>query len=355
MAKETLGYIRMVWVCPNCQNKNPGNFRFCRGCGAAQPNDVQFQQDAGAQLLTDTKEIEQAAAGADIHCGYCGARNPATNKECAACGADLATGMRREAGTVVAAYAPTAVPQVPCPNCGTLNPADALQCKGCGASLRVASASATPAAPARKFPWLVAVIIALALCGVIALVMMLSRTSDVSAAVAGRSWERVVSIIALQPVERSDWRAEIPAGAPVGSCEERLYTTADQPQGDNSIKVCGTPYSKDLGNGYAEVVQDCQYEVYQDYCSYTVEEWRQVDQIVEQGTDGRPSWPVVALQQGQQEGEREEVYTIQFQTQDGVKTYRTTDETLFTSAAPGTSWDLTLNAFGDIVDIQPAQ
>ena len=355
MAKETLGYIRMVWVCPNCQNKNPGNFRFCRGCGAAQPTDVQFQQDAGAQLLSDPKEIQQAAAGADIHCGYCGARNPATNKECAACGADLASGTRREMGTVVGAFAPAAVPQVACPNCGTLNPADAMQCKGCGASLGVSAAPAAPAAPARKFPWLVAVIIALGLCGVIALIMLLSRTSDVSSSVSGRSWERVVSIVALQPVERSDWRSDIPAGVDLGSCEQRLFTVAEEPQGDNSVKVCGTPYSKDLGNGYAEVVQDCKFEVYADYCSYTVDEWRQVDQVVEQGTKGRPSWPVITLKEGQQEGDREEVYTIQFQTEDGLKTYRTTNENLYNSAVPGTDWNLTINAFGEIVDIQPAQ
>jgi ribosomal protein L40E len=357
MAKETLGYIRMVWVCPNCQNKNPGNFRFCRGCGAPQPADVKFEQDANAQLLTDPKEIELAAAGADIHCGYCGARNPAANKQCSACGADLASGNRRETGTVVGAFAATTtVPEASCPNCGTPNPADAMQCKACGAALRVhaPAAAAAPAGP-RKFPWLVAVLIGGALCAIIGLVMLLSRTSDVQAAVANRTWERVVSIQALQPVQRQDWRAEIPAGVEPRSCEQRLYTTADQPQGETSVKVCGTPYSVDQGNGFAEVVQDCQYEIYQDYCSYTVEEWQQVDQIVSQGSEQRPSWPVVSLAQGQREGEREEVYTILFQTADGTKSFRTTDARIFETAVPGSNWTLVINSFGDIVDIQPAQ
>lgn len=356
MARESLGYIRMVWVCPNCENKNPGNFRFCRGCGAPQPPNVQFQQDANAKLLTDAKEIEQAAAGADIHCGYCGARNTALAKECSSCGADIATGTRRETGTVVGAYAPAAAAvEAPCPNCGTLNPADAFQCKACGATLRVQPSAAPAAAAPRKFPWLVAVLVAAGLCAVIALVMFLSRTSDVEAAVVDRSWQRVISIQALQPVDRQDWRDEIPAGVELKSCQERLYTTADQPQGDNSVKVCGTPYSRDLGNGYAEVVQDCQWEIYADYCTYTENEWRQIDQIVEQGSDGRPSWPVVSLAEGQREGEREEVYTIEFQTSDGIKTYRTTNPQVFENAAPGTSWSLVLNAFGDIVDIEPAQ
>lgn len=357
MPRESLGFVRMVWVCPNCQNKNPGNFRFCRGCGAPQPADIQFQQDAGAQMLTDPKEIAQAAAGADIHCGFCGARNSATNTECSSCGADLATGTRRESGTVLGAYAAAAVPQVPCPNCGTPNPADAMQCKSCGASLRVAAPAAPAAqAPARKFPaWLVAVIIAAVLCVVVGGIMLLSRTSDVQASVADRSWQRIVSIQALQSVQRSNWRPQLPAGVQPQSCEQRLYTTADQPQGDNSVKVCGAPYTVDKGNGYAEVVQDCKYEIYEDYCSYTVQEWRQVDQLVEQGSDQRPSWPVVSLAQGQREGEREEVYTIVFQTQDGEKTFRTRDEQLYLSATNGTQWSLVINAFGEIVDIQPAQ
>jgi len=354
MARESLGYIRMVWVCPNCQNKNPGNFRFCRGCGAPQPANVQFQQDASAKILTDAKEIEQAAAGADIHCGYCGARNSALNKECTSCGADIATGTRRETGTVVGAYAPAAAAEAPCPNCGVMNPADAFECKGCGATLRVQTSAAPATAAPRKFPWLVAVLIAAGLCAVIALVMFLSRTSDVEAAVVDRSWQRVVSVQALQPVDRQDWRDEIPAGVELKNCQERLYTVADQPQGDNSVKVCGTPYTKDLGNGYAEVVQDCQWEIYEDYCTYTENEWRQVDRIVEQGNDGRPSWPVISLAEGQREGEREEVYTIQFDTADGLKTYRTTNPEVFENAAPGTTWSLVLNAFGDIVDIEPA-
>ena len=30
MPRESIGFVRMVWYCPNCQSKNPGNFRFCR-------------------------------------------------------------------------------------------------------------------------------------------------------------------------------------------------------------------------------------------------------------------------------------------------------------------------------------
>ena len=75
MPRESLGFVRMVWYCPNCQSKNPGNFRFCRGCGAAQPPEVEFKKDDQDVLITDVSEIEQAKLGADVHCGYCGARN----------------------------------------------------------------------------------------------------------------------------------------------------------------------------------------------------------------------------------------------------------------------------------------
>ncbi len=39
-----------------------------------------------------------ASAGADIHCGFCGTRNPATATICSQCGADLKEGKARQAG-----------------------------------------------------------------------------------------------------------------------------------------------------------------------------------------------------------------------------------------------------------------
>lgn len=357
MPRETLGYVRMVWICPNCQNKNPGNFRFCRGCGASQPADVRFVQETGQGLVQDANEIEQAAQGPDVHCGYCGARNPATAKECQSCGADMATGTKRESGTVVGVFQPGAAAEVPCPNCGTLNLDTDLTCKGCGAALTAKPvqppAAQAPASPAHKInPWVIAGILVVLLAACIAATMMLTRTSGTTGTVDRLQWERSIAILALQPVERQDWKNEIPSGAEVGTCEQRIYGESEQPEA-NAEKVCGTPYSVDKGNGYAEVVQDCKYEIYRDYCSYTVQDWAVVDTAVERGFDNVPAWPQVNLAEGQRQGNQRETFAIVFSTGDGEKTYQTSDESLFAAARPGTKWTLQVNSFGSIVSIEP--
>jgi hypothetical protein len=59
-------------------DRNPGLKKTCQSCGSPQPTDVAFQSKADEQLITDAQKLEQAKKGPDIHCGFCGARNPAT-------------------------------------------------------------------------------------------------------------------------------------------------------------------------------------------------------------------------------------------------------------------------------------
>lgn len=352
MPRESLGFVRMVWYCPNCQSKNPGNFRFCRGCGAAMPVDIQFQKDDKDELITDAKEIERAKLGADIHCGYCGARNPADAKNCVACSADMATGKRREQGTVTGALQTAPVADVACPNCATPNPANSLTCKACGAPLQGKTAPKAPAAKSmpRWLPFLLAGL----LIACLLLVFMLTRTTGAGGTVSQINWERSIDVLALAPVERQDWKPEIPADAELGSCEERLYRTSDQPEA-RSQKVCGTPYTVDKGNGYSEVVQDCQYEVYEDYCSYTVMDWTVVSTHVASGVDNNPVWPQESITSEQKYGDQHENYQITFETDDGEKIFTTSNEELFIAARPGTRWNLEINTFGSIVNISPAE
>jgi predicted nucleic acid-binding Zn ribbon protein len=104
MARKELGHIELQWTCPNCGGINPGPDKVCNTCGAPQPEDVQFEQPERQELITD-KEVEtKAEAGADIHCPFCGTRNPAGAKICSQCGGDLVEGRKRETGHVVGAY-----------------------------------------------------------------------------------------------------------------------------------------------------------------------------------------------------------------------------------------------------------
>ena len=132
--KESKGFIELEWVCPNCESRNKGSKKTCENCGAPQPENVQFQRAADEKIITDEKTAQAAKAGADIHCGFCGTRNPATATTCSQCGGDLKEGKARQAGQILQA-APTPPKVVTCTNCGTENPGSERTCKQCGSPL----------------------------------------------------------------------------------------------------------------------------------------------------------------------------------------------------------------------------
>src|SRR5258707_1924805 len=105
MSKKTLGYMELEWTCPNCGNKNPGMVKTCKACGSPQPENVQFGVAEQAELLKDAQKIAQSQKGADIHCPFCGTRNPADARSCSQCGGDLTGGAQRVSGTVIGAGA----------------------------------------------------------------------------------------------------------------------------------------------------------------------------------------------------------------------------------------------------------
>ncbi len=355
MAKKTVGYVRLQWTCPNCGAKNPGPNKTCAGCGAPQPENVAFEQAAQEKLVQDQAEIQQAKAGPDIHCAYCGARNPAGTKICSQCGADLTEGKARKAGDVLGAFQDKKAPDVACPSCGTLNPASALKCAKCGAPMgRPVKASPQIAQASRGCSPIVYVIGAVAIGLIALLVFLLTRTNDVVATVTQASWQRSIAVEALVPVTHEGWLSDIPAGADVGTCSQKIHHTQDQPA-PGAVEVCGTPYTQDTGSGYGEVVQDCEYQVYADWCAYSAQEWQVVDSLLLTGDTMAPTWPAVQLQPGQREGPREEQFSVTFDA-DG-KTYGYSPSSLgsYQQYQPGSRWILQVNKLGAINDIQPAR
>ena len=115
--RESKGFVELEWVCPNCDGRNKGSKKTCENCGAPQPDNVKFQRAADEKIIADEKAVNAAKAGADIHCGFCGTRNPANATTCSQCGADLKEGKAREAGQLLQA-APSAPKVVKCTNCG---------------------------------------------------------------------------------------------------------------------------------------------------------------------------------------------------------------------------------------------
>jgi hypothetical protein len=177
---------------------------------------------------------------------------------------------------------------------------------------------------------------------------------QVSGRVSDTAWKRVILVQALLPVQRQDWRSNIPGDVDLGNCQERLYETLDEPA-PGSVEVCGTPYIEDTGTGVGEVVQDCQYEVYEEYCDYTALGWQAIAPIVLAGEGLDPVWPGQRLNDQQREAGREEEYVVTFQTEAGPVDFTVSSLQQFQQFTQGSQWTLELDGRGRVVGVEPAQ
>ena len=135
-SRRTLGYIQNEWTCPNCGTRNKGGVKTCENCGSPQPENVQFELPSEQKLVIDEAALKAAQEGPDIHCPFCGTRNPASAKTCSQCGGDLTGGKAREAGRIMQAPPVSQQPKViKCDNCGTENPGSNTVCSNCGSPL----------------------------------------------------------------------------------------------------------------------------------------------------------------------------------------------------------------------------
>ncbi|MCS7061756.1 MAG: zinc ribbon domain-containing protein [Anaerolineae bacterium] len=356
MPQETIGYTELEWTCQYCGTRNPGMQKVCAGCGAAMSKEQKFEAPAQQTLITDQAKLEQAKAGPDVTCPFCGARNTAGATVCKNCGGDLSGAEARAKGEVVGAFSTAPAAEVKCPFCGTMNAATAAKCKNCGGTLGKAPsrlAQATQPAQRKLSPFLIAVIVLACLAGA-AFIFLAGRTTEQGASVQSVKWERSIAVLEQRPAEKENWRDRVPTEGNVLGCEERVRSVQDQ-QTNRSRKVCGTPYVIDEGTGAGRVVQDCRYEVLDDWCRYRINEWRAVDAIVVSGNDLNPQWPTVALKAGQRDGNRTEKYQVTFLSNDKRYTYWPDNETEFKRFTPGSRWTLKVNTFGDVVAAEPAQ
>lgn len=358
MARKSLGYVKLAWTCDRCDSENPGPRKFCNACGAPQPAEVEFHQPAQEIFITKPDELEAAKAGADVHCPYCGARNPAAATYCGACGGGLEGAQQRQAGKVLGAHrSGKPLPKI-CSSCGTHNLASALECAGCGDSLTSvrAPAKVEKTAVKTKKGGLPSVIIIGAVVACIALAgiawAIFGRTEETTATVSDVNWSRSIPIEMLGEVEAEDWLDQIPAEAEVQSCEDTFRTTQSEPA-PGAVEVCGTPYTIDEGSGYGEVVQDCEYEIYDDYCTYTTIDWVVFETVTVSGDDLNPFWPDVNLTSDQRMADGEEAYEVTFTGQDRTYTYTPDSEAEFSKFSLGSTWNLDVNALGGIVSLEP--
>jgi hypothetical protein len=348
-SRRTLGYIQNEWICPNCNTHNKGGSKFCENCGAPQPENVQFELPAEQKFVTDEEQVKAAQAGADIHCPFCGTRNPATATTCSQCGGDLTGGKVREAGRVM--QAPPPQPKVvKCPHCGNENAGTNTVCSNCGSPLPgSATAQATPSAgtaqPKTKKPnWLMigGIAAALVLCciAVAAVVgLFVIPTKSVQATVTGVRWQTSVPVQEIQAVRHNNEAGSAPSDAYDVSCH------------DESKDVCEQK-TVDQGNGYSKVEEDCHTET-QKYCSYSVDEWTTIQTYTLDGNNLQPVYDTPNLSSDQRLGDASEDLTVNFSTKDGEqKTYSPDTVSEFQKFAIGSSWTLKMNALGGVTSVE---
>lgn len=346
--RRTVGYVENQWTCPNCNSRNRGSLKTCENCGAPQPKDVKFELPPEQQFVKDEAALSAAQAGADIHCGFCGARNPSTATTCSQCGGDLKEGKAREAGQVMTAPPPP--PKViKCNNCGTENPGSNSTCMQCGAALPKAQV-VPPLAPqplggtvkpaAKKPNWLLigGILAFLAIC-CIAVIAMLIPSRSVEATVTKVYWQTVVPVQEIQAVRYNDRRGNPPSDAYDESCRTESRDVCEQK-------------TIDRGNGYSEVVEECHTETDQ-YCSYTVDEWKTIQTYPLEGYDLQPIYASPNVSSGQRLGDKTEEFTVTFSIGDGSETYSPGSLSEFQQFAIGSTWTLRMNALGNVVGVEP--
>ncbi len=357
MTRETLGYVELEWTCKRCGTKNAGTYKTCAGCGAAMDAQDQFELPQQQELIAAADVAAQP--GPDVHCPFCGTRNPADALTCSQCGAALAGAAARSAGQILGSLQTGPVAEQPCPYCGEPNLPHAPRCKKCGGDLikRPAPAPPRPSAPAQPNRAAMVIgavaLILLCICGIVFAALTM-RTTEVSGVVQSIAWERTIEIMEQRPVTRETWENQIPSGADKGMCTRKVRSTQDQPA-PGAEKVCGTPYVIDQGTGKGKVVQDCQYRVYDNWCKYTATEWQVVNRAIANGSDTNPRWPEPNLRSNQREGEREEKYRVILIANDTQYTFSPSTASEFARFTPGSRWTFKVNALGGVSDVQPAR
>jgi len=348
--RRTVGYIENVWTCPNCGGENKGSLKTCDACGAPQPENVQFHLPSEQKLVKDEVALKAAQGGADIHCGFCGARNPANAETCSQCGGDLKEGKAREAGRIM--QAPPPAPKViKCNNCGTENPGTNSTCSNCGAALPkpvVAQAIAPKPAvgvgkpgTAKKTNWLLigGILGFFVICCLVIGALFIFPSSSVEATVTDVHWQTSVPVQEVQAVDYSNERGGPPSDAYNVSCR------------DESQEVCEQK-TIDKGNGYSEVVEECHTETEQ-YCSYTVDEWKTIQTYTLDGNDLQPIYDSPNVSSDQRIGDETENLTVTFSTDSGTETYTPGSVSEFQQFTVGSTWTLKMNALGGIVSVEP--
>ncbi len=385
-------FVVLAWDCANCGTENPGPKKTCTQCGSPQPEGVKFHTPTGGfKEVTDSKQIEEAERGPDVHCPFCGTRNADGSVKCTQCGGELKGGKRRKTGDrpdtdqdegidngeytksedpetglvsdvlpSVSSYSPA---RYSLPTLDRTNVVETLQT---AINSRVVQVGG-----------LIAIV---ALCSWL-IWMLFFNTTVVPVTLNNFHWELNIPVEEYLWVDESGW--SVPAGGIETSSEERT-TGYEQKQSCELVskrEQVGTEACngrmKDRGNGYAEWVEDqCpKYEdrqvneckmvddysrpIKQTYYYYRIQKWIVTRNVPASGDDNNPVWPPVLLSQGEREGFRSQFFTVYYTDEKGEGHSLTSmDWDWFTSLYSGQVCHADRNGFGGLnlgIDCSPQQ
>lgn len=356
--------VRNQWTCQNCQSVNPGQVRNCEKCGAPQSVDTKFSPTS--EVVTDPTELRAANGGADIHCEYCGTRNPASAKTCSQCIADLKEGKQRKHGDIFETSEDESNQDSNGDDTSGVPPDQpvydySLQGEEVGIygilghpALRIAGGIA---------------IIALI---VYVIYNLFFNITPVPVTLTSFTWERNI------PVESYEWQNHqgwsIPAGGVEISHEDRTtgYGTKTEREwervGERKVGEykCGEE-TTDLGNGYSEVedimcdetedvydwvdheVTDYSKPTVEPYYFYKIQEWVVVGNCPASGQGNQLYWPNCPLQEGQRYGFETQTFYVNFlDEKEESHSLVSTDEGWFVSLHEGQICNANRNGFGGL-------
>lgn len=323
------------------------------------PENVKFEQPIKEEIISDQALIDDAKKGPDIFCGYCGSRNPAAAGSCSTCGADLNEGTRRSAGTAYRTSDAAHSNTIRCNVCGVENGISNLTCASCGSPLQTTlkiepdtpAQQPTPPKAGMGKGCMIAIVL-LVLAAIIGFFLMTSKKEALSVVVSNTAWQTSIQVLGLIDKQASTWRDSIPGDSRIINCSERVRERSDT-YVSGSEEVCEEPYYVDKGNGFSEKVQDCYYEIYDDYCTYAYQDWDVISVLSDQGNDVNPLIPKTSLTENQKLGDQSVSYSISFADSTGkIYTYVPSSLEEYQQFDINDRYTIELNGFGSIVKME---
>lgn len=325
------------WDCPACGHKgNIGYETSCSQCGSPRGKNVKFYLPDESEEVADEARIQQARAGVDWICDYCGADNKAADAQCRSCSNPRTeTDINRQTREIRFDAEPPAPKPVAQP----------------------------------KFNKGYYVFGGLALLLIV--LFLLFRNRETTVVVTAHEWAREIRTEKFVPVVEEDW--SVPSGAKVIKSfrdihhydkilagYETKYREVEKPAGTKRVKV-GV---RDLGNGYFEDIYETRtvyktvresYEepvyrsvpVYATKYRYEIYRWKPDQVYRTAGRDLSPHWAtsVPPNSNAHRESERIEKYVLHFKDERGNEFSEECDFEFWKSVKDGDALKAERNAF----------